>query len=124
MPHDPSPNAITIIQELYFTDVECIRIMTNTDEWDLCTDNFNLSKVPLKGLYQYLEYPYQCDVHLIKIYFKEGHSFYKRYPNLKCYETSMKWLKYLVDNYPKDYYIQSVETKTLDLDNPTTPLID
>ena len=98
MPHDPTPSAITTIPELYFTDVIAIKVITETDEWDLNEDRFNFDKISIREFYNWLMYPFQCDARLIKVYFKEGHPFNVRYPNLGRAEFTPQGLKNLA--YP------------------------
>lgn len=99
MPHDPTPSAITIIPELYFTDVIAIKIITDTDEWDLNEDTFNFDKISIRAFYNWLMYPYQTDARLIKVYFKDTHPFNIRYPDLKRAEFSPESLKQLLTKH-------------------------
>lgn len=121
MPHDPSPNAITIENtELYFTDIECVLFIKDKE-----THSYNFeaphNKIQLRHFVNFIVSERKED-YLIKVYFSPNHKFNKRYPNVKCYETNLKGLKYLIENYPNKYYPPL--NKTTDLDNPTTHLID
>jgi hypothetical protein len=122
MPHDPSPNAITIENtELYFTDVFKIAFFKNDNESHQFNFNGISNKIQLRHLVNWIVSENYEDW-LIKVYFNDNHKFNQIYPTLGRYETTLKGLKYLIENYPNKYYPPL--NKTADLDNPTTPLID